>query len=77
MSSDEALKIIRKWYENALEGVHGDMLGYIEGWFYDEDKQAFEMAMKALQGCASLESECESCQEFDCYGCQYKDFKEE
>ena len=72
VSSDDAIKIIQKWLDNAYEDVHGEMLAYIEGWFYDEDRQAFEMAIRALQGCQSPENPCENCQEFDCYGCGYK-----
>ena len=49
ISKSEAQKILRGWLRNATSGCHGDMLGYIEGWFQDEDEEAFRMAISALQ----------------------------
>ena len=38
---------------------------------YESDYEALDIAIDALE-----EKSCESCQEFDCYGCTYKEGKE-
>ena len=48
MDIDKAITIIQKWLDNAYKGVHGEIKPYIEGWFSEEDKQAFELAISAL-----------------------------
>lgn len=38
-----------RWLNNSQEGKVEGQLAYIEGWFLNEDKEAFELAIEALQ----------------------------
>lgn len=49
MKREEAVEIIKKWLMEGIYGLTRDRLGYIEGWFYKEDAEAFKMAIKALE----------------------------
>lgn len=49
MTNKEAIEILKKWYLNATDGMTKERLGYIEGWFTEKDKKAFELAIKALE----------------------------
>ena len=56
MTKQEALEVIERF------GV--DSRGY------PKLKEALDMAIEALQ--EQDDNPCENCQEFDCYGCEYK-----
>lgn len=49
MKREEAVEIIKKWLMEGTYGLTENRLGYIEGWFYKEDAEAFEMAIKVLE----------------------------
>lgn len=46
MTNKEASEIIERWYENG-RGKEG-CLGYIEGFLYEDDEEALQMAIEAL-----------------------------
>lgn len=48
MTYEKATEIMTNWLNNGHEGMTGERLGYIEGWFHEEDKEAFELAIEAL-----------------------------
>ena len=37
-----------RWLNNGQDGMTEERLGYIEGWFHKEDKEAFELAIEVL-----------------------------
>lgn len=49
MTREEAAKILKRWLRNGADGMTDERLGYIEGWFHQEDREAFETAIKALE----------------------------
>lgn len=65
MTNKEAVEILNRWYLNATDGMTKERLGYIDGWFNEKDKKAFEFAIKALEW--QLEK-----QYGDCDYCKYK-----
>lgn len=48
MTYEKATEIMTNWLNNGHEGMTGERLGYIEGWFHEYDKEAFELAIEAL-----------------------------
>jgi len=48
MTKKEAADILKNWLDKATTGCEGEMLGFIEGFFYPQDVKAFEMAIEAL-----------------------------
>ena len=60
MTAEEAINELKDW-QTAFSHMDKDMSYAIE---------AFCMAIEALS--AQEENPCDSCQEFDCYGCEYK-----
>ena len=49
MKRDDAVKILTSWRDNGCEGLTDESLGYIEMWFSLTDKEAFDMAIHALE----------------------------
>ena len=49
MQREEAAKILKRWLRNGADGMTDERLGYIEGWFHKEDREAFETAIKILE----------------------------
>lgn len=47
MTREEARQIIASWLASS-KGEKGQC-GYIEGWFYEKDAEAFRMAIEALE----------------------------
>ena len=48
MTREEAKQIIVDWLATA-QTYQKEQCGYIEGWFYEKDVEAFRMAIKALE----------------------------
>ena len=49
MTREDVISILKKWLVNGCDGLTDDTLGYIEGWFQREDKEAFEFAINAIE----------------------------
>lgn len=49
MTNEKVVEILTKWLNNGIEGMTEERLGYIEGWFHAEDREAFETAIKFLE----------------------------
>lgn len=47
MDRKEAIEILENWVSSSRRTEK--RLGYINGWFYEEDEEAFRMAIEALQ----------------------------
>lgn len=51
MNKEKAKQILESWVSRSKMGNRGYQkghLGYVEGWFYKEDEEAFNMAIEAL-----------------------------
>lgn len=54
MTTKEARKILKRWLSLGSDGLRGltdedERLGYIDSWFNRDDKEAFELAINALE----------------------------
>lgn len=47
MDKQEAKEILENWLSQSKGSK--DQCGYVEGWFYEDDEEAFSMAIEALQ----------------------------
>lgn len=54
VTTKEAMQIMKKWYKMGTDGhitgltEEDDRLGYLDGWFTRDDKEAFNLAINVL-----------------------------
>lgn len=59
MTREEASNRLKQWIRNGCDGMTDEQLGYIEGWFHKSDKEALDMAIKALTALDKIYAELE------------------
>lgn len=58
MTNEEAKKIMERWFYKATHDTKEGQNGYLDGWFYKKDEEAFKMAIKALEFMEECEEKC-------------------
>ena len=49
MTNEEVIRRLKSWLDKGSDGLAKDRLGYMEGWFREEDAEAFKVAIDTLE----------------------------
>lgn len=70
MTIKESANRLKIWLYHGTNGMTDERLGFVERWFYHEDRQAFENAIKALTILGLItERPCKVCEHKKVTGC--------